>query len=168
MAYATSAQVKARAGRLASPWGSVGVYPADADLTTWLGEKAAEIDAVLAARGYTVPATGAASLALESLNAAGALWVALDAAFPEDTGARGDSQSGLAVRAAAYTEWSTGIAALIAGTHPAVLLLASASSDAGPLAASCLASSEPDYDAQTGAYADNPSFAPALARDSIF
>jgi hypothetical protein len=137
VAYADLAAVKARAGRLAAAW-AASTTPSDGDVTGFLADTAAEIDALLAARGLTTPATGAAASALRGLNADGALALALTATWPGDDG----PSSAKDARADARSRWEQGIRALAEGRHPAVALLESSSS--AP-AASDFWSDEPTY-----------------------
>lgn len=86
MAYADLASVKARAGALAGGWTDTS-RPANDDIEAFIEDVAAELDALIAARGYALPAAdSAAALALRGVNADGALVLALEATYPESSG----------------------------------------------------------------------------------
>ena len=63
MAYATSADVQARIGAIQTI--GAGTTPTTTQVSTWLDEYSADVDAVLTAAGYaTIPATGTNDLNL--------------------------------------------------------------------------------------------------------
>ena len=88
MAYADLAKVKSRAGILADAWGAAGTTTVDdSDLTSYLADASAEIDAAFGTLGIAVPATDPVALAaLEPLAADMALLTAIDATWPGGRG----------------------------------------------------------------------------------
>lgn len=124
MAYADLSAVKARAGALARAWSDTST-PTNSDIAGFLDDTAAEIDALLEARGLTPPASGtAAATALRGLNASAALVIALEATYPDSSGLASASALIGELRAD-VTTWSK---ELLDGTHPAIALLSSGSS----------------------------------------
>lgn len=164
MAYATLQAVRARAGALAGSWTDSST-PSSEDVETFLENVASEIDALLNARGLTPPTLGSpAADALVSVNADGALVLALEATFPESSG---PSSAGKTIDGA-RTRYSAAQAALVAGTHPVVLLLEAANVQSR---ASSFWENEPFYgifpfDPKLDPLAPdaNPNTAPAVAR----
>lgn len=118
MSYAVLADVQARAGALSVAW-TAGSKPSTGDITTFLGDVAGEIDAILGGRGLATPAVGNAALALKNLNAAGAMLIALPATYPEGSGPGSASKFIDDLRAGYDAE----MLELIEGTHAAVVLL---------------------------------------------
>lgn len=124
MAYADLAALKARAGALANAWTATS-NPDDDQVSGFLDDVAAEIDALLVARGATPPVAGTAGAgALRNINADGALLLALEATYPEGSGPSSASSLIDTVRA----RWEEARGELLAGTLPALALLESASS----------------------------------------
>lgn len=118
MAYATSADVVARAGALSAAWTDTSIPSLD-DLDTFCSDVAAEIDGYLGGRGLTTPAEGAAAAALKSVNADGALVLGLTASYPEGAGPASASK----VIDDAQARYEAAKEAIADGTHPAVTLL---------------------------------------------
>jgi hypothetical protein len=116
MAYASFADVQARAGRFAPALSVAGKQPSQADVEEMLSSCAAEIDAAISAAGID-PAglSQAAKDALRDLNAYGATARALAAA---DLGAEATDLVTYAQRI-----WADGIAAIIARRHPALVMV---------------------------------------------
>lgn len=124
MAYADLASLKARAGALANAWTATS-NPDDEQVSGFLDDVAAEIDALLVARGATPPPDGTAGAdALRNINADGALLLALEATYPEGSGP--SSASALIDTVRARFDQARG--ELLDGTLPALALLESASS----------------------------------------
>lgn len=139
MAYADLAAVKARAGALSRAW-TANSTPSNADITTFLDDVAAELDAYLTARGLAPPAPGsAAANALRNVNAYGALVMALEATYPEGAGPASASKEIDDAR----KQYDKAVEAIIAGKHPAVGLLEATTASAP--SASSLWSKEPGY-----------------------
>lgn len=137
MAYADLAAVKGRAGALSNAWGAA-TKPSDGDITGFLTDISSEIDALIAARGYTLPLAGSpAALALKGVNADGALVLALEATFPEGSG---PASAGKTLDDA-RDRYTAAYNALLAGTLPALALL---ESGAGAPSASSFWSNEGD------------------------
>lgn len=115
MAYAGIDDVRARAGRLAGAFTVTGQRPNETDLTAFLADVAAEIDAAIDARGFTPASLDAgAQAALKDLNAYGALMRGLEGLAPSAEVER--------VLARASLVWA-GLGAIQNGTHPAFLVL---------------------------------------------
>ncbi|MGH8984920.1 MAG: hypothetical protein ACRDY6_13740 [Acidimicrobiia bacterium] len=130
--------MKGRAGRVSSPWtpGSAS-RPNEEDVTEFLVQVAAEMDALIASLGHTVPATGAAAEALKGTNIDGALVLALEAQFPGGVPSELERlYNGAAKR------YDRALGLLDKGKHAALALLESTPSDPS---ASTLWSEEPEY-----------------------
>jgi hypothetical protein len=118
VAYAISQQSRRAPGALARLVGHL--EPSNGDIAGFLDDTAAEIDALLEARGLTPPAAGtAAATALRGLNASAALVIALEATYPDSSGLASASALIGELRAD-VTTWSR---ELLDGTHPAIALL---------------------------------------------
>lgn len=162
-AYADLAAVKARAGVLANSW-SAATTPSNTDISGFLDDVAAEIDALLTARGYTPPVAGsAAAKALKGINADGALVLALEATFPEGSG---PSSAGKPLDEA-RARYENAYDALLDGSLPALALLAS--SGAAP-SASNFFSNEPEYGTVTPTRLEdtNAWISPGVGRNQPF
>ena len=98
--YCTAAEVTARTGRTYT----TGTVPTTAQVETWIMERARTINAVLKARGYTVPIPVAYTESSQVLKALNCLGAAVDAdnAFPGMDGSTGRSRDWL-------TEWRDGM-----------------------------------------------------------
>lgn len=118
MAYAALADIQARAGALSAAW-TAGSKPSTADIATFCGDVAGEIDAILGGRGLQTPAVGNAALALKNVNAAGALLLALPATYPEGSGPASASKFIDDLRVGFEAE----MLELREGTHSAIVLL---------------------------------------------
>jgi len=124
VSYAALSDVQARAGALQNAWGAA-TKPSTAQITQFTVDVAAEIDALLVARGATPPAPATpGALALVNMNADGALLLALEATFPEGAGPSSASTLIESVR----DRWNEARDELIGGTLPALALLESSSS----------------------------------------
>jgi predicted RNase H-like HicB family nuclease len=124
VAYALLADVKARAGALSGSWDAA-TKPSDGDITGFLGNISDEINAIIAARGLSLPVAGsAAALALAGMNTDGALILALEATFPEGSG---PSSAGKTLDDA-RDRYKESYDQLVAGTLPALALLESGAS----------------------------------------
>lgn len=164
MAYADVAALKGRAGRLAGAWTSTS-EPSDADLERFLDAVAAELDAVFASMGFGVPIEDiTAAGALEGLNAAAALLIAIDATWP---GGAGGAEVA-ALRDDLRAQVKAAMDAIAAGTYQAVVVLTSGSAGQG---ANNFWSKEPNYGLLTTGFADrllSVNMRPAVYRDSKF
>ena len=143
--YATLADVKARAGRVAGSFAVEGKHPTESDVERFLIDVSSLIDAAIRARGFD-PATMEATVgeALRDLAAYGAL-------------ARAMSGVDHPVVAKADAVWTTGIEAIYDGRHAAILQLEAGAGGAGGTS--------------SGTYlSDNPEIVscPAVTRDQIF
>jgi hypothetical protein len=139
VAYAEISDVKGRGGRLSPAW-SASSTPADFDLQRFIDDVAGEIDAVVQGAGFTAPATGLAASALRGLNADGALLLALQATFPAGEGPAAAQEILRATEERYRASWER----LIAGTHPAIIVLET-DVGVGVLNASSFWTDEPDY-----------------------
>ena len=137
MPYADLAAVLGRAGRLAPAWSDAS-EPNYADIENFLVDVAGEIDAILAARGFDVPAAGAAEQALVGVNADGALLLALEGTFSGETGPT--AAAGLVASVGA--RYRAAMTALEKGTHAAVSALEAAG---GTLGSTDFWTENPDY-----------------------
>jgi hypothetical protein len=137
MAYTDLAGVKARAGVLSPAWGAA-TLPSNTDVTGFITETAAQIDAAIAALGFTTPVAAPAATALKSLNEAGTLVKAIPATFPSGEGPAAAD----ALLEAVTKEWEQ----FWSGPEKsaAVVLLTSTVSS-GEQGASSFWTSEPDY-----------------------
>jgi hypothetical protein len=143
MAYADLAALKARAGALARAWGE-STSPSDTDLEMWLDEVAGEIDQIVAMHGYTTPVGEPAASALLDINASEALYRALLATFPSDSGpgAADGLLSRLSARLYGAHRGDTGLwGQLVSGSHPTLVALGVGVTTG----LSSLATSEPAY-----------------------
>jgi hypothetical protein len=139
MAYALVADVKARAGRLASAW-SRDTSPGDADLERFLNDEAASLNAAILGRGLTLPeAETDAALSLRGVNADGALLLALSGTFPAGEGPAAAQELIRIVQERLTLAWES----IRAGTHPAIVIIEAA--DVGAPSASNFWDEEPDY-----------------------
>jgi hypothetical protein len=166
MAYAELADLRARAGKVGVAW-DLDTLPGDPDLDRLLDMAASEIDALLAARGYTVPLTDVtAQEALRSLNTAGALLKALGATMPADTTAADVRE----LRRDARTEWNDGLKALATGEAGVVAYLESLAGS--PPGASDFWDENPEYGQPGTPFTDpgvtNPYLAPTVCRTDTF
>jgi len=122
VAYANLSELKARAGALGSAWTDTST-PGNEDLEGFLDSVAAELDALIAARGYAAPTSGSpAALALRNVNADGALALALEASYPESSGPGSAGKTLDEVRKRYESAWTK----IVEGTHPAFALLEAA------------------------------------------
>lgn len=124
--YADRDDVTARAGVLQDAWGPT-TKPSLGDLDTFIAQSEAEIDAMIAARGYAVPIDDpVATPALAGIVADKALLLALRATWPGGSGpaAVSDLIRDVEARVTGYD------AALAKGDLPALLYLASTSAAA--------------------------------------
>lgn len=137
MAYATVADVQARAGRLAAAW-TDDSSPDTADIELLLRDVAAEIDARLVGRGATLPLDETASAALVGLNADGALVLAIEGTF----GGRDVGTEVEATLKGARARYQAGMKAIEDGKHAVVVYVDATSPSAG---ADDFWSSNPDY-----------------------
>lgn len=155
MAYAALTDVQARAGALAGAWTTTS-NPSTSQITGFLDDIAAEIDAALAGRGLAItdPASTAA-LALKNVNAVGALILALQATYPEGSGPSSASKAITDAKA----DYDALFAAIIDGSHPAVQAL-----EAGDVEhrASSFWSEEPLY----GVFASDPDMLSVFSPDA--
>jgi hypothetical protein len=136
--YASLSAVKARAGQLASGWTATS-KPSDDDIEGFLADVAAELDALIGARGYAAPTAGSpAALALRNVNADGALVLALEATYPETSGPAAAGKTLDEARKRYEAAWGK----IAEGKHPAFALLESAG--ASP-SASSFWQSEPEF-----------------------
>jgi hypothetical protein len=124
VAYATSQDVLARAGRLRAAAGNSG-SPNDGEIGRFLDDVSAQLDAAIGALGLTVPVTDPrASAALRGIVADGALVLWLDATFPSSS----SDEAADRLRASAERRYNTALAALgdpatLRTTLPAIALL---------------------------------------------
>src|SRR4051794_14435327 len=121
MSYADRDDVLARAGRLQDAW-QTSTQPSLGDLDTFLDQTAAEVDALIAARGFATPVEDPIAVAaLKGVNADRALLLALRATWPGGSGPTGvaDLIRDVEARVSAYD------AAIAAGDLPALLYLGS-------------------------------------------
>jgi hypothetical protein len=128
VAYAALGDVQARAGALSGAW-TANSKPSTGDITTFLDDVAAEIDAALAGRGLAItdPASPAGK-ALKNVNALGALVLALQATYPEGSGPSSASKAIDDARG----EFDGLMASIMDGTHPAVRSLEAGRRRRGP------------------------------------
>jgi hypothetical protein len=165
-AYASLAEVKARAGAVARAF-SQDTTPGDAEIETFLDNVADEINGYLIVRGASLPVTDAnAQRALVGVNADGALLLALDGRFPAGTG----PAAVVELRRAVQARYDAALAAIQSGTHVAILIIEGEVS-LDELAATAFWIEEPDY----GMYltpeelaALNPYFQPEFAKGMKF
>ena len=149
-AYASFADVTARAGRLAVAFTVAGTVVGQTEIELFLAGCAAEIDAEIAASGFDSSAlSDAAAAALIDLNAYGALARALVALVP---GSRGSNAADLL--AYAQKVWDDGMAHIRDGTYPAIAMIAAGAAGAGVPGAGSLWSDEPNYGSRTGLSAE--------------
>ena len=158
MVYASFADVVARAGRVAGAFSVSGKHPNEQDIEIMLADCSALVDAAIRSRGFD-PASLDSSVeeALRDLVAYGALTRALAGIDPGAPGL-----SSLVTRADAI--WSGGIAAIMAGTHSALMELEAGSS--GP-SAGALWTDDPTYGQHVTPEQRrelNEDFAPGFAR----
>lgn len=134
-------------------------------LTGMLVTTAAQINAAIAARGYTLPITDqTARHALAALNADGAMVLAIKARYPA-------SQDRLApLLPNAEDRWTTGLAQLADGTHPVVALLEATGTPSAAHLATSLWTEEPTYTPEREAYPStfNPHTDPDIYRGMEF
>ena len=170
MAYATFQQVSARAGRFAAIFAVAGKRPDQADVQAFLDECAAEIDAALASRGFTVPATGASASALVDLNAYGALARALASITGpevEDLRAFARKMWGAALGDPRAVTREAILGSIRSGAHPVVALLEGMQGTTSPTAGNFW-DDEPEYGSLTSrsneAASLSPGHAPVFAK----
>lgn len=121
MSYADREDVLARAGALQDAWGQQ-TQPSLGDIDGYLAQTAAELDALIAARGFATPVEDPiAAPALAGVNADRALLLALRATWPGGSGpqAVSDLIRDVEARVTAYDQ------AIASGDLPALLYLAS-------------------------------------------
>jgi hypothetical protein len=157
IAYATYADVKSRAGRIASAFEQAGKHPDSNDIAQFLVDVDSEIDAALRGRGFDPTTLDAATVAAFKDPAA---YGALARALAGLTGAPAD------LVATANKIWTEAILAIENGTFPALRQLAA--STAGDNAGSFW-TDEPGYGMGLSTSAIerqglNPDMAPAVAR----
>jgi hypothetical protein len=164
MAYALVADVKARAGRLASAW-SRDSSPGDADLERFLDDEAASLNAAILGRGLTLPESGTdAALSLRGVNADGALLLALSGTFPAGEGPAAAQELIRIVEARLSVAWE----AIRAGTHPAVVIIEAG--DPSAPSASNFWDEDPDYGLVSVEELEgiNPRLQPEAERGMVF
>lgn len=116
MAYASITDVQARAGALAA-W-NTSSKPSLGQIAGFIDDVAADIDAALAGRGLSISDDDSvAARALKSVNALGALVLALQATYPEGSGPSS------APVAATKAEFEALMGSIVDGTHPAIAAL---------------------------------------------
>ena len=104
MSYATTADVKARAGTLAKAWSNDSDV-SDGDLERFVDQTSDELDAAIGGIGYTVPITDTVAVgALVGPNADFALLLAIDATWPGSTGEVQELRTMVASRCQAYSD----------------------------------------------------------------
>jgi hypothetical protein len=158
MAYAAFADVVARAGRVAGAFSVSGKHPNQQDIEIMLADVSVLVDAAIRSRGFD-PATIGDDVAeaLRDLVAYGALTRALAGIDPGAPGL-----SSLVTRADAI--WTSGLAAIMDGTHSALLELEAGST--GP-SAGALWTDDPTYGQHVSPEQRrelNEDFAPGFAR----
>jgi len=158
VAYADIAATKVRAGRLAKAWTEAST-PGEPDIEHHLGTTAAEIDAILAAKGSTLPldAAGPAALSLAGLNADMALVLMIDATWP----GQGSSEGVREIREQVIERRDLAWERLIDGTHPAIVYTDSLASSPS---ATDFWTEEPNYPTPGEAATIKPEHAPMFAR----
>lgn len=170
-AYATQADVLARAGRVGGGFSVAGKRPSLADIDLFLADTAALIDQSVRALGFEPATLSAPELAaFKDLNAYGALQRALAGLDPAD---RPDSATALLDEARAVWEGAMGDPAgknegtIAAGTFPAIRALLAGQAGGGPaVTAGAFWLDEPAYPTD-GDWADarmRPLQAPIIAR----
>jgi hypothetical protein len=114
VAYATLADLKARAGALAQAWYD-GSDPSDTDIQVLLDQVSDELDVFYGGAGYDVPLQDPiAQRGLVSINADKALLLALDATYPGDASNVKDLRASILARVAVYdAAIATGDAAIL-------------------------------------------------------
>ena len=117
-AYAEVEDVQSRAGWLREAWGQ-NTKPSLGEIEGFLRDTAGEINGALAAGGFDADDLADATRgALLSLNADGALLLALYATYPGESGPTEAGRLLDAVRA----RWEAGLKALAEGKHIAILI----------------------------------------------
>lgn len=146
MAYAESADVQARVGRLSSAW-TDSSRPSLADVDRMIDDAAAAIDAVLTQYGVTepLPEGSVGALALRPLNAKMAALDALQATFPSANGPNEAREliDQLRVQVLGTNGAGGDWGLLLAGGHPAVVAIRESGS--GNVEASSFWTNEPEY-----------------------
>lgn len=133
--YATFQDVEARAGRYASIFHVAGKQPDEDTVEALLENVSAELDAAIAARGHSVPVTGAAASALVDTTAYGALGRALASVQSGDKALD-------ELKAYAQKMWTAALEAIAKGTHAAIAVL---DASGGGASAGDFWSDEPEY-----------------------
>lgn len=146
MAYAETQSVVVRGGGLLGTLGPA-TTPSIPSVDEWLDQVAAEIDGYVRGAGYAAPVSDPGAVqALVGANADGALCIALAAKY---NGAPvGPNGTPLPTFTAALDRYNAALRSLMAGTHPALLILrdnAQGGADAGNTAAGSLWTDEPEY-----------------------
>jgi hypothetical protein len=134
-AYAEFADVVARAGKFAAALASDDRSPNEGDVEFFLTDIAAQIDALLLARGYSPAEISAeARAALKGTNADGALVMAIEALDP--LGAAEVKFQGSTLLSGARKRYEAAVVALAEGKHPAIRMLEAGQSGGGQSASS--------------------------------
>lgn len=117
MAYATIADVKARAGAVAHAWSDQS-DPSSTDVERIIEQVSSDLDMFIGGAGYDVPlADPVAAASLVSINVDKALLIALDATFPGDAANVKDLRASIQKRVDAYDK------AIEKGSAPILLYL---------------------------------------------
>jgi hypothetical protein len=159
MAYAEVAHMRARAGYLADAWTEES-RPSTTDLSVFLEDVAAELNAAIGGLGLDVPDAGSpAALALRGMNADGALLLALDATFPAGEGPEAATALQAAIRARYDAAW----ALLREGKLAAVAAISA--DDPEALFATDFWTENPDYGQEPRGVTTDPFGCPNVALD---
>lgn len=160
-AYATFADVAARAGRFSGAFGAAGGQPKpnENEITQLLADLAAQVDVALRARGYDPAALDATvKLALKDVVAYGALARALQSIPDSSDEIRELEEYAGKVWGSAMGDPTSNTAAgqkgsIAAGTHPAIAALEAGQAGGGGQTAGDFWTDEPDFgtDAQVAA-----------------
>lgn len=152
-AYATFANVSARAGRYSGAFGAAGGAPKpnENEITQLLADLAAQVDVALRARGYDPAALDATvKLALKDVVAYGALARALQSIPDSSDEIRELEEYASKVWGSAMGDPTSNTAAgqkgsIAAGTHPAIAALEAGQAGGGGQTAGSLWDDEPDF-----------------------
>jgi len=127
MAYCARTDVEMKTRRWMPTGFTTTTKPKAADVEQFVTDIAAEIDAILAADGITVPVTNATAVAyLKHLNVLGAAALTADVLFPQATG-EGETPAG----AKFEKRYQDGLARLESGDNPVALILSQAADTGG-------------------------------------
>lgn len=118
MAYASLSDLKGRAGPISQKWTATS-HPSNEELNAMLEADAAELDAILSARGFVTPLDGIAADAARNINADLTLLKAIPATFPAGEGPNAASALIESIRERVSGLW----ASLLDGTHPLIIFL---------------------------------------------